>query len=51
MHVMLCYADDNNCMCMDEYTKRNDPVWEAASNVGDIKFLLDNDFDAVKIDK
>ena len=41
---------DNNCMCMDEYTKRNDPVWEAASNGGDVKFLLENDFDAVKID-
>ena len=38
-------------MCMDEYTKRNDPVWEVASNVGDIKFLLDNNFNAVKIDK
>ena len=41
---------DNNCMCMDEYTKRNDPIWEAASNGGDVKFLLENDFDAVKID-
>ena len=44
-------TDDNNCMCMDEYTKRGDPVWEAASNKGDVQFLLDNGFDAVKIDK
>ena len=42
---------DNNCMCMDEYTKRADPKWEAASNKGDVQFLLDNGFDAVKIDK
>jgi hypothetical protein len=27
-------------MCMDEYTKRNDPVWEMASDHGDVKFLL-----------
>jgi alpha-galactosidase len=40
---------NNNCMCMDEYTKRNDPVWEEASDRGDVKFLLENDFDAVKI--
>jgi|EP01047_Picozoa_sp_COSAG01_P024063 hypothetical protein len=25
---------------MDEYTKRNDPAWEMASDHGDVKFLL-----------
>jgi alpha-galactosidase len=37
---------NNNCMCMDEYTKRNDPVWERASDLGDVKFLLENGFGA-----
>ena len=41
---------NNNCMCCDEYTKANDPTWELKSNHGDIKFLIENDFDAVKID-
>ena len=36
--------------CMDEYTKRSDPAWEVASDHGDVKFLLENNFDAVKID-
>lgn len=41
---------DNNCMCMDSYTKAGDPAWQDKCNKGDVQFLLDNDFDSVKID-
>lgn len=37
-------------MCMDSYTKAGDPAWQDKCNKGDVQFLLDNDFDSVKID-
>ena len=41
---------DNNCICMDGPAKAGDPSWAEKCFAGDAQFLIENDFDAVKID-
>ena len=40
---------NNNCMCGDEYAKRNNATWRQLCDEGDIKLLLSAGFDGVKI--
>eukprot|EP00035_Acanthoeca_spectabilis_P009817 m.173365 g.173365 ORF g.173365 m.173365 type:complete len:420 (-) comp14846_c0_seq1:71-1330(-) len=41
---------DNNCICMDEYTLRSDPVWAETCYAADAKQIVDAGFDSIKID-
>lgn len=41
---------ENNCICMDSYTVAQDMAWANRTFEGDVKQLLDAEFDSVKID-
>jgi len=40
---------NNNCICMDGPAKASDSAWGAKCFAADVQFLVDNDFDAVKV--